>query len=82
MLAPSAIQDWLKTRGITFKKKTCHATEQAGEDVAAVREVWFDEPARPRPGDIVIMDNLPAHGPIAIREASKAAGAELRFLPP
>lgn len=34
------------------------------------------------PGDIVIMDNLPAHKPTAIREAIHAAGAELRFLPP
>lgn len=35
-----------------------------------------------RPGDIVILDNLPAHKPPAIREAIERAGAELRFLPP
>ena len=35
-----------------------------------------------RPGDIVIMDNLPAHKPVAIRQAIEAEGAELRFLPP
>jgi transposase len=34
------------------------------------------------PGDIVIMDNLPAHKPVAVREAIEAAGAELRCLPP
>jgi len=34
------------------------------------------------PGDIVIMDNLPAHKPAAIRTAIEDAGAELRFLPP
>ena len=34
------------------------------------------------PGDIVIMDNLPAHKPAAVRAAIEAAGAELRFLPP
>ena len=34
------------------------------------------------PGDIVIMDNLPAHKPAAVRQAIEAAGAELRFLPP
>ena len=34
------------------------------------------------PGDIVIMDNLPAHKPVAVRQAIEAAGAELRFLPP
>lgn len=34
------------------------------------------------PGDIVVMDNLPAHKPSAVREAIQAAGAQLRFLPP
>jgi transposase len=35
-----------------------------------------------RPGDVVVMDNLPAHKPPAIRQAIERAGAELRFLPP
>jgi transposase len=35
-----------------------------------------------RPGDIVIMDNLPAHKPANIRQAIEATGADLRFLPP
>lgn len=35
-----------------------------------------------KPGDIVIMDNLPAHKASGAREAIEAAGAELRFLPP
>lgn len=34
------------------------------------------------PGDIVVMDNLPAHKLAAVREAVRAAGAELSFLPP
>ncbi len=34
------------------------------------------------PGDIVVMDNLPAHKPVAVRAAIEDAGAELRFLPP
>lgn len=34
------------------------------------------------PGDIVVMDNLPAHKPPAIREAIERAGATLCFLPP
>ncbi len=34
------------------------------------------------PGDIVIMDNLPAHKGDVIRDAIAAAGATLRFLPP
>ncbi len=33
-------------------------------------------------GDIVVMDNLPAHKPTGVREAMEAAGAELRFPPP
>jgi transposase len=35
-----------------------------------------------KPGDIVVMDNLPAHKSAAVRQAIEAAGAELRFLPP
>ena len=34
------------------------------------------------PGDIVVMDNLPAHKPVAVRHAIESAGAELRILPP
>jgi len=34
------------------------------------------------PGDIVVMDNLPAHKLAAVRQAIKRTGAELRFLPP
>lgn len=35
-----------------------------------------------KPGDIVIMDNLGSHKSEAIRQAIKAAGARLWFLPP
>ena len=34
------------------------------------------------PGDVVIMDNLPAHKASGIREAIETAGATLRYLPP
>ena len=34
------------------------------------------------PGDIVIMDNLPAHKGAAVRRAIEATGAQLRLLPP
>lgn len=34
------------------------------------------------PGDIVVMDNLPAHKNPAIRVLIEARGAELRYLPP
>ena len=35
-----------------------------------------------RPGDIVIMDNLPAHKRSGVRLLIEAAGATLRYLPP
>ena len=35
-----------------------------------------------RRGDIVVMDNLPAHKASDVRRAIEAAGAELRYLPP
>ncbi|MCK5933352.1 MAG: IS630 family transposase [Fulvimarina manganoxydans] len=34
------------------------------------------------PGDIVVMDNLPAHKAECVRKAIEKAGAERRFLPP
>ena len=34
------------------------------------------------PGDVVILDNLPAHKISAVREAVEATGAQLLFLPP
>jgi transposase len=34
------------------------------------------------PGDIVIMDNLPAHKVTGVREAIETVGATLRYLPP
>jgi transposase len=34
------------------------------------------------PGEVVIMDNLPAHKGKGVRTAIEAAGATLRFLPP
>jgi transposase len=35
-----------------------------------------------RPGEVVIMDNLPAHKVHGVRQAIEAAGASLRYLPP
>jgi transposase len=34
------------------------------------------------PGDIVVMDNLPAHRISGVREAIEKVGARLLFLPP
>ena len=35
-----------------------------------------------RPGDIVVMDNLPAHKISGVRDAIEKVGARLLFLPP
>ena len=35
-----------------------------------------------RPGDVVVMDNLGSHKSQAVRQAIRAAGAHLLFLPP
>jgi transposase len=45
---------------------------------------WVEQMLVPTlgPGDIVVMDNLPAHKPDTVRAAIEAAGAELRYLPP
>ena len=34
------------------------------------------------PGDVVVMDNLPAHRSAGVRAAIEATGAQLRYLPP
>ncbi len=34
-----------------------------------------------RPGDVVVMDNLPAHKVAGVRDIIEAAGASLRYLP-
>ena len=47
--------------------------------LAYVRFVLAPELA---PGDVVVMDNLPAHKVTGVREAIEAAGAELLYLPP
>ena len=45
---------------------------------------WVEQALAPTlsPGDIVIMDNLPAHKPAAVRTAIERCGVELRYLPP
>ena len=45
---------------------------------------WTEQMLAPtlEPGDLVVMDNLPAHKVAGVREAIEAAGARLRCLPP
>ena len=46
--------------------------------------LWIEQMLAPTlaPGDIVVMDNLPAHKPGPVRMAIEATGAMLRYLPP
>ena len=44
--------------------------------------MWSRCWCRLKPGDIVIMDNLPAHKGCQVRDAIEAAGARLLYLPP
>jgi transposase len=46
--------------------------------LAYIRQVLVPEL---RPGDIVVMDNLPSHKVSGVRDAIKAAGAHLHYLP-
>ncbi len=45
---------------------------------------WCEQMLAPalRPGDIVVMDNLPVHKVVGAQRAIEAAGASLLFLPP
>jgi hypothetical protein len=45
---------------------------------------WVEQMLAPtlRLGDIVVMDNLPAHKVVGVREAIEAHGAKLLYLPP
>jgi transposase len=45
---------------------------------------WVEQELAPTlaPGDIVVMDNLPAHKPAAVRAAIEGRGAALQYLPP
>lgn len=45
---------------------------------------WTEQLLAPTlsPGDVVIMDNLPAHRVAGVREAIEEKGARLLFLPP
>jgi transposase len=50
----------------------------------ALFEEWVEQCLVPTlsPGDIVVMDNLPAHKGPRVEQLIKNAGAELRYLPP
>jgi transposase len=51
---------------------------------AAAFQAYIEQVLAPTliPGDIVVMDNLPAHKPASVRRAIEATGALLLYLPP
>lgn len=55
-----------------------------GPMTGGVFRAWVEQFLAPtlRRGDIVIMDNLPAHKVAGVAEAIRARGARLRYLPP
>ena len=69
--------------GLRLAGMTAPMTIDGAMDGPAFR-AWVEEILAPtlEPGDIVVMDNLPAHKQPAIRKAIEACGAELRYLPP
>jgi transposase len=68
----------LRLGGVTAPKVYDHPIN------AALFEEWVKECLAPmlKPGDVVVMDNLSSHKSERIEELIKAAGAELRYLPP
>src|SRR5262245_1043684 len=56
-----------------------HGAKDGAAFEAYVKEILAPTLSR---GDIVVMDNLPAHKPSRIRAAIEAAGARLMYLPP
>lgn len=69
--------------GLRLSGITAPMTLDGAMDAAAFR-AWIGQVLVPtlEPGDIVVMDNLPAHKQAAVRIAIEARGAELRYLPP
>lgn len=69
--------------GLRLCGLTAPMTLGGAMDAAAFR-AWVEQMLAPtlEPGDIVVMDNLPAHKQAAVRVAIEARGAELRYLPP
>jgi transposase len=55
-----------------------------GAMTGAVFRAYVEQMLAPAllPGDVVVMDNLPAHKVAGIQEAIQAAGASLLYLPP
>ena len=69
----STVDRWLKKLELSFKKSVCTPPSRT----------WVREALLPglRKGDIVVMDNLPAHKRPAVRAMIEEAGCEVWLLP-
>jgi len=71
-----------RARNLTFNR--CNDPRNARLDGAASKSHAKPQCLAPslRPGDIVVIDNLPTHVPNEVRQSIKAAGATLRYQQP
>jgi len=77
---------WLTTTFTAALRRTALTAPMTldGPMNAAAFRVYVEQVLAPtlNPGDIVVMDNLPAHKGAAVRTAIEACGASLLLLPP
>src|SRR5208337_3076982 len=72
-------------RGMVVSEQILAALEEFVVDMSSqAMEEWVEKCLVPTlsQGDIVVMDNLPAHKGARVERLIKSAGAELRYLPP
>lgn len=80
--SPSVVHGFFKAYGST-RKKTAHAAAALGSMTGTSLLAYVEQVLVPtlKPTDVVVMDNLRAHKPVAIREAIQVSGASSQFLP-
>ena len=66
----------------SMSSSSMQPTVAQGEVLLADRPAADCGTTTPTPGDVVILDNLPAHKGAAARKAIEVVGARLLFLPP
>ena len=52
----SALSDWQRTHGWSFKKESAHALEQDRPDILGRRRSWFDAQPDLHPAKVVFID--------------------------
>jgi len=70
---------FLKRRGVTSKKKTGHASEQEGDEVATAREAWFEAQLDLDPSKLVFIDETAVSTNMARRYGWAPRGERCRM---